>query len=378
MKRFLFLAHLWTGLVAGLLLVLLGLSGSALVFRADLEHAAVAQWTVPAASQGSARQTLQACVARALRAHPTRELARLVVPPADSGVVEVVLQRKRPKNLADADLVSVFVDLYSLELRGSRRKADTLLGQLQDFHYALFAGEPGLKVNGVAALGLLALTVTGPILWWPRRGRWREALRVRRAPLMATWRDLHAVVGVLASLVLALITLTALYFAFRGTATAVVALASGAATVAPPVIARPDLSRGAEAGDGVPRELAPFDDLVAAARRAEPRALFDELRPARTAARPASLSFRLPGDSVMGRHRMFFDPVTAQVLRVDRHESLDVGGRMFANMAPWHYGSFGGRITQLLWFVAGLAPALLFGSGAWLWWRKRARRRAAP
>lgn len=368
MKRLLLQLHLWTGLVAGLLLVLLGLSGSALVFRAELEHAAVAQWTVAIEPQGRARQTLEACVERALREHPTRELARLVVPPSESSVVEVVLQRQRPKTLAEADLVSVFVDPYSLEVRGSRRKADTLLGQLQDFHYALFAGEPGLKVNGIAALGLLALTVTGPILWWPRSGRWREALRVRRAPRMATWRDLHAVSGVLASIVLGLITLTALYFAFRGTATAVVALASGAATVAPPRVAQP--------ATGAAAALAPLDALVAAARRAEPDARFDELRPARSSVRPASLSFRLPGDTVMGRHRMFFDPVTAQVMRVDRHESLDFGGRVFANMAPWHYGSFGGRITQLLWFVAGLAPALLFGSGAWLWWRKRRRGRA--
>ena len=71
---------------------------------------------------------------------------------------------------------------------------------------------------------------------------------------------------------------------------------------------------------------------------------------------------------------MFLDPVTATVLRIDRHESLDAGGRLFANMTPWHFGTFGGRLTQVLWFVAGLIPALLFGSGAWLWLRKRLRK----
>jgi uncharacterized iron-regulated membrane protein len=205
---------------------------------------------------------------------------------------------------------------------------------------------------------------------------------VRGAPAAATWRDLHAVSGVFLSLVFALITLTGLYFAFRGTATAVLTLASGAASVSPPQIRRPSAPPGGAAAVGVVADtrsrgpvLAPLDALVAAARSVEPEASFDELRPARTPERPASLSFRLPGDVVMGRHRMFFDPVTAEVVRVDRHDSLDRGGRLFANMAPWHYGSFGGRATQWLWFIAGLAPALLFGSGSWLWWRKRRRSR---
>ena len=387
MKRTLFQIHLWTGLVAGLLIALLGISGSALVFRGDLERWGVSDWlTVPVTGE---RHHLDEIVARALQRYPTRELARLVVPPDESSSVEVVLQVQRPRNLAAADLVSVFVDPYTLDVLGVRRKAETAIGWMQDFHYALFAGEPGLKVNGVAAIALLLLALSGPVLWWPGRGRWGHALQVRRGPPAATWRDVHAVAGVVSWLAILLITLTALYFAFRGTATAVVTLASGAATVAPPTISRPvaaPAGPGAGAAAGTPGRVdassvalatpafASFDALVAAARRAEPTARLDELRPARTPERPASLSFRLPGDSVVGRHRLFLDPVTAEVLRVDRHASLDFGGRVFANMAPWHFGSFGGRVTQWLWFIAGLVPALLLGSGSWLWLRKRRRR----
>jgi uncharacterized iron-regulated membrane protein len=376
MKRMLFQVHLWVGLVAGLLIALLGISGSALVYRGDIERRIVADWlTVPVAGE---RHSLDEAVERALRRFPSRELARLVVPPEPSSTVEVVLQVPRPRNLAAADLVSVFVDPYTLEVVGVRRKAETAMGWLQDFHYALFAGEPGLKVNGVAAIGLLVLALSGPVLWWPGRGRWGHAFKVRRGPPTATWRDIHAIAGVVAWLALMLITLTALYFAFRSTATAVVTLASGAATVAPPPVSRP-FARAHDTDGQVTStpHLASFEALVAAARRAEPTARLDELRPARSAERPASLSFRLPGDHVVGRHRLFLDPLTAEVLRVDRHASLDPGGRLFANMAPWHFGSFGGRLTQWLWFVAGLVPALLLGSGLWLWLRKRQRRARA-
>ena len=111
--------------------------------------------------------------------------------------------------------------------------------------------------------------------------------------------------------------------------------------------------------------------LVAAATRAVPLALLDELRPSRKAGAPAVVSFRMPGDAVFGRHRLFLDPATASVLRIDRYDALPTGARLLANMAPWHYGSFGGRVTQWLWFVAGLLPAGLFASGAWLWLQRR-------
>lgn len=369
-RRVIFRIHVWVGLSAGLLIVLLGISGSALVFRADIERWLVSDWlTVPIQS---ARYSLDDAVTRALRDHPERELSKVLVPAAANESIEVVLQLRNPPTLKAADLISIYVDPYKLEILGERRRASGVMWWLQDFHYALFAGELGLKVNGVAALALLILALSGPVLWWPSAGRWRSALQINRGPLATRWRNLHGLIGVVSWVAIALITLTALYFAFRGAATAALTLASGAATVVPPAVtqgAATDANRSAAL-----TTLAPLTALVRAAREAEPTARFDELRPARTPQRPASLSFRLPGDTVFGRHRMFLDPATAAVLRVDRFESLDAGGRLFANMAPWHFGSFGGRLSQWLWFVLGFVPAMLLGSGVWLWIRKRRNR----
>ncbi len=369
MRRAFFQIHLWAGLIAGLLIALLGLSGSALVYRADIERWQISDW-LAVATVGE-RHSLDEAVARALREHPTRELSKLIVPPDDSSSIEVVLQTAKPPNLKAADLISVYVDPYTLDVLGQRRRAEGVMWALQDFHYALFAGEPGLKVNGVAAIALLVLAMSGPVLWWPGRGRWSHALKVRRGPPAATWRDIHAVAGIVSWFAITLITLTALYFAFRGAATAALTLASGAATVPQPSVSQP---ADPSPETGSTPSLATFDAMVLAARAAEPTARFDELRPARATRRPSSISFRLPGDSVFGRHRMFLDPTTAAVLRIDRHESLDAGGRLFANMTPWHFGTFGGRLTQALWFVVGLVPALLLGSGLWLWLRKRQRK----
>lgn len=357
-RSLLFTLHTWGGLTIGLLIVVLGLTGSALVFRADIERWQVADWLEVAPE--AQRLTLDEVVAIGAARIPEKEVVRVVLPHSETSSVEVVLQKRKPLNLKDAELVAVFVDPYRGTVLGTRERAKGWIWQLQDFHYALFAGGPGLKVNGVAAAIMVGLAVTGPLLWWPGWRRRKDAFRVRSRPNAAFWRDLHAVSGVVACVALLLVGLTGLYYAYRTTATAVIALASGTSGVPAPMV---------EAAVELP--AASIVTLIAAAKRVVPEARLDELRPARRAGSPAVVSFRLPGDVVFGRHRLFLNPADATVLRIDRHDSLPLGARLLGNMAPWHFGSFGGRVTQWLWFVLGLMPAGFFASGLWLWLRKR-------
>ncbi len=60
-----------------------------------------------------------------------------------------------------------------------------------------------------------------------------------------------------------------------------------------------------------------------------------------------------------------------------------VGDAIMAWVAPLHVGNFGGIGVRLVWFVTGLAPVWLGGSGLVLWWTRvvtpwRARSRRPP
>lgn len=359
MRQVLLQLHTWGGLTIGLLVVLLGLSGSALVYRADFERWETLE--LRSVEPAGARLALDDIVTTALTAELSKTVARIVLTEDARSSVEVVLQDPGARNLKEARLLSVFVDPYRGNVLGTQSRDSGWIWWLQDFHYALFAGEPGLKINGVAAIVLVVLALSGPVLWWPGWKHRRFAFRVRRRPSAALWRDVHAVAGVAACVLLLILSVTALYYAFRSTATAVIALASGTSGVAPPAV---DIATETS-------QPATLDALVVAARTAIPQARLDELRPARRPGSPASISFRMPGDVVIGRHRMFVDPMSARVLRVDRFESLPAGARALGSMQPLHFGTIGGRLTQALWFIAGLVPAALFGSGLWLWIRRR-------
>jgi uncharacterized iron-regulated membrane protein len=365
MKKFLTSLHRWTGLVLGVLLVALGISGSALVFRADIERWQTAAFR--SVTAGAERRPVDDWVSAARAYVPRKVLARITLPADETDAAQVFMRLAAARNLKQAELEVVYVDPYRAVALGSKPANSGILWWLQDFHYALFSGETGLKINGLGALALVLLGLSGPIMWWPGWKRRAQALRVRLRPSAAKWRDLHAVSGVVICLALLLIGATGVYYSYRSAADSVVMLLTGnAAREAPRSAPQP----------AVP--MLPLQDLLAGAQRAVPDAHFDELRPARAPGATANLSFRLPGDIVFARHRLFLDPQSGALLRIDRYDQLTLGERVMANIQAWHFGYFAGRWSQWLWVIAGFLPAFLFGSGLWLWWRRRGTASVGP
>jgi uncharacterized iron-regulated membrane protein len=354
--------HLWTALIAGIVIVALGLSGSALVFRADLERWLVRDWLSPAPVDG--RLSLDELVDSARTADPARSVTRLHWPAGEHGTLEVVTQQPGARNLVEAQLRSFYVHPGDGRILGTRDRAGGVLWWLQELHYSLFGGERGLKVNGIFAGALLALAVTGPVLWWPGWKRRRDALRVRRRPTPAFWRDLHAVGGAASCVLLALFALTAMYYTFRVPATALITAAAGDEPLRTPAVAP------------LEGEPASLDALLSAARATLPAAQIDEFRPPRSNSSPAIVSFRRATDAIPGRHRLYLHPISAGVIRIDDFAGLPRSSRWLGSVGPLHFGTFGGRASQWLWFMAGLVPAFLMASGSWLWWRRRRATRA--
>ena len=94
---------------------------------------------------------------------------------------------------------------------------------LLDLHDNLLTGETGRIVNGIGAVLLTMLAVTGAVIWWPGLGSWRRSVLVdwgenwRRL----TW-TLHSVLGIWTLLFTLIWGITGIYLAFPGLFTTVV------------------------------------------------------------------------------------------------------------------------------------------------------------
>lgn len=356
--------HRVLGLAAGLLLVVTGLSGSALVFRSEIDAALNPHLlrVVP----GPERAPLQPMLARVRQAYPNEAPTRLRMPQRADGTYEVWL--------GTAPSRYVYVDQYrDGAILGARRPTEFVTGWLFLLHSHMLAGETGQLVAGVGALVLVLLSISGLVVWWPRRApwrawrQWRAALRVARGSGVArTTYDLHRAMGFYASalLLMAGVTGASLVFqeAFEHAAHWVTASAPAAGTA--PTAAR----------DGAPH--LPVDTLLAVAERAQPGGTISYLYFPVAPGQTFRVRKRLHGEEhPNGKSFVHVDPSTGRVLLVENGVTAPRGARLYSILYPLHIGVLGGTATRLLAVAVGLSLPLLAVTGALVWWRRGRPRR---
>ena len=188
LRRAVFQIHLWCGIGLGLYIFVICLTGSVLVYRNELYTAFSPQPVVVDAAGES--MTVDELTSIALRAYPGWEVRDVRPGETATHAVEVSLRRD---GATRRRLFDPFTgeDLGDPLPRGYRATA-----WLLDLHDNLLAGPTGRRVNGIGALVLMMLSITGAIIWWPGTTRWRRSLVVET---QADWKltnwSLHSAFG---------------------------------------------------------------------------------------------------------------------------------------------------------------------------------------
>ena len=368
LRRWLFNLHLVVGMTLGLLAAVIGVSGSLLVFRHEIDRLIAPpalRVSVPRDGAAAPPAPLDR-VADAVRVRrPDAPLRHLFVAPGPGDPHEGWL---------DGTTVRVLVDPYAGTVLGERDADRTPMGILFSLHTTLLAGEAGERVAGWAGLGLLFLCASGLVLWWPANPRqFRERVRVKwTASAKRVNFDLHRTGGFWVCGLVALIALTGTSLAFKDASAAAAARLSGNPEAAKKPVVEPP------APGAVP---VPLGELLRRADDALPGGVVRRISfPAKPDA-PLIVRKMLPGElHPNGVNYIYLDPYTGAVLRVDRAASALPGQRFLNARFPLHIGLWGGLLTRVLHAAAGLAPAALFATGVLMWWnrvgskRMRARR----
>jgi uncharacterized iron-regulated membrane protein len=339
--KLLALLHRWAGGIVGLLLAVIGLSGTVLVWE---EY-----WLgLPGADEALRGDPAEigAAVEAAIALDPT--LSRITFADETMGLHHAYYADGGGAYLTQAGEV---VDRW-----------DSLWGRpelwLFDLHHYLFLGENGKYLTGALGLLLLAFAVTGLILWWRTRKTFRLRLwpaRMTRSAIVRQHRD----IGVIASPLLLMAGFTGAMMCFPALSDALLTpWTDPARAAAEPPSASSAPGRVTDWGAVMLNAQAAFPD-------AEPRRLMISAEPG------AALALRMRQDfewTPNGRTYVYLDPATAQVLGTNDAAASDTAAAISEKFYPVHAGKVGGLLWHLALTFSGLTLVLLGTLATWSFW----------
>lgn len=357
-RKLLYDIHLWVGLILGLPLIVVAVTGALLVWHDGLDDLLHPERRVSAA---------EASAVALLPASAYEEAARAALPPGTAPMSLTL-----PARPGDAVVVSargltqeagrppLFVRLWlepqtAAVLDRMDNTEFNLVSVLHRLHGSLMIPQVGRPTVGWLGVAMALSCITGLWLWWPGRRGAVKALGWRRG--LKTSANLHHVGGIWILLPLFVVTVTGIYISFPQTGQSVLAAfgaespeRGGRSRFAPP-LADPALTA---------------TDAVAAAQRVSAEPVVALAYPT-SAAAEWRLTLRsgevvVVGDGDGGGARL----------------TQETTGGM--SLPQWirriHDGQGMGIVWQTFVFATGVLPAVLTVTGLLMWLRKRRNRKA--
>lgn len=355
--------HTWVGVMAGFALFIAFFAGALTVFHDD-----IALWQNPP-WRSTQQYDADGLIRKLVRVHPeVRDDFGIVLPKA-----------RAPYAYWVANGAAVFASADTLD----RPSADPTPGSLADFvldlHEALGLPVVGLYLMGIVSVLYGIALLSGVLIHLPQLMSHLFALRAGHN-LKRLWQDAHNVIGVLSLPFHVIFAVSGALLCLYGVTLA----ALGAVTLDnkfPAAVAQAVATAPGVRASGTAVNTLPAVELIAHAKRIA-------LDSGVTTFDPDYLHFIHYGDrnavvEVRGLSQHTLGTYGTVALS-GRNGSLlanqvgsrrDLNGAVNSAIYGLHFGTFGGRPVQWLYFLLGLGGAFLFYSGNLLWIESRRKRR---
>jgi uncharacterized iron-regulated membrane protein len=361
-RRLNFQVHLWVGIILTLYMVVIGVTGSILVFRPELERlGGLKPWQ---GIKAEGRLADIAVVVENLRAaYPNSHIVSVTAPSENDATFVAVLQGR--------GRITVASEPKEGEVLGEFPRKPNWLDFTQELHESLLVPSRGRgrMLNGIGAAFLLLLNATGMVIWWPGIRNWKRALKV---DFQRGWRrinfDLHVSVGFWSILIATFWALSGIYFGWPRQVFNLVNSISPVITARPPVVSV------------TPESGAPEPDLrslIARANALDPGAKLDGIAFPYGRRAPLGILMRRrnsPGYEYVDT--VYFNPYSGEYISTWRYGvNKSLGDWIIWSQVPLHFGTYWGLGVKIVWASAGLAIPLLAVTGLLMYWNRWLRRR---
>lgn len=356
--------HLYLGLISAALLILVGLTGSIIVFEEELDrflNPAFFEKSSTADERGEPARLSE--VVRSVEAiRPGTDVQRIDFRFAPDGPLIVFAKSTFDGQLVDREFS---VDPFTATVIGERSTLH-FMGLMWHLHINLLLGEIGGIIVGFSAIILTIACITGLVLWWPRRGKVRQGFTIKRNASSHRFNiDLHRVTGIYLFIPLFVASFTGIVIVWPHYTFPALEVFMDI-----PEVPRP-----------APRPFDPanqisIDDVLPEARRHIPEG------PLRTLHIPSEgfpffvVSIRsFENGHPRGRSYVYIHPDTGETATWAETRGNTLGYQIrWEWLVPTHSGDILGVPGKVAILLSGVTPLVFTITGVAIWWRKRRAR----
>ncbi|QSB29204.1 PepSY domain-containing protein [Flavobacterium sp. CLA17] len=358
-KKNLWKIHAWLGLYAGIMILIFSITGSCIVFRAELDAVLNPKLYKVSASENKI-VSLDEISKKVLLKYPGYYLHHFKFH-GENKVLEIKIkpETKSGKNKKNKDL-DLFIDPNNGEINGVRTPESGLLYWVAKLHTNLLAGKIGRYIVGIFGIALLTTLVIGLVIYGNfmkkkriTQIRWGEGTR----KVSADWHKLLGITTVPFNLVWAITGITLAFLP------GIIETAIGKPnqTFAKPVILKNPVAINPFSYDQIATTVAlNFPDAkIKTIREAYKDNPFIEVK--------LDYNNALIKDDAA---KLYIDKERKQIISHFDPRLAGLGTQIFYSQDPLHFGTFAGLWSKIIYSIFGLSSGILFITG-FVIYRKR-------
>ncbi|MEL4307178.1 PepSY-associated TM helix domain-containing protein [Joostella sp. CR20] len=213
-RKFINDVHLWLGIASGIILFLVCFSGTFLAFEHEIKDLFAEKMKVVPTGDSKSISALTALIQQKVEG----ELTRVTLPSSADEPYEFTIKTS-PK---DRRGTAFYVNPYTAEiLKAPKSSADGFMMAMFRMHRWIMLDVPvGRPIVGVATIIFLILSITGIVLWFPKKIKWKTIKPGLKIKWNANWKrinhDLHNTLGFYACIFIVIMAITGLCWSFEG------------------------------------------------------------------------------------------------------------------------------------------------------------------
>lgn len=271
------------------------------------------------------------------------------------------------------DYRTAYINPYTGEVEGIQNEKADFFQIVKGIHWSLLLSTPiGQPIVVWSTLVFIILLITGMVLWWPKK--WNKAGRQRSFKIKwgSTWRrvnyDLHNVIGFYFLTLALIIAFTGLYWYFPSAKKAMYFIGTGEFKL-PPDEHKQYVSAGSPE-DGVE---SPMQVVYRKAWNKNPEAdRISFIAPADSQATITTTVYP-DGQTYYEHFHEAYDQYTGELIAEEDYEAKNDGEKLLAMNYDIHVGAIGGLPGKIIAFIASLICGSLPITGFIIWWDRKKR-----